>query len=114
MSERPMTDRRHLVCEPPERCWEVRGWAPPARSADDREGWRTVAFTASHDDAVVVANALARGEEHPYTYVEVWGPPETDGGRSHVCDRFPEPTRDERREMWMQAASAIYSADTRG
>lgn len=114
MSERPLTDRRHLAGAPPSQCWEVRGWTPPARAADDREGWRTVAFTATHDDAVVVANALVAGTEHSYDFIEVWGPPEVDGGRSHVCDRFPEPSPDERREMWMRAASATYSADTRG
>ncbi|MCD2195992.1 hypothetical protein LQ327_21715 [Actinomycetospora endophytica] len=113
MTDRPMTDRRHLVSDPPSHCWEVRGWMPPPGAADDREGWRTVAFTATHDDAVVVANALVAGGAHPYAYVEVWGPPEIDGGRSHVCDRFPEPSSAERREMWLQAASATYTADTR-
>ncbi len=114
MTERPLSDRRHKVAGPPTQCWEVRGWQPPPGAADDREGWRTLAWSTTHDDAVVVANALVAGSGPPFDYVEVWGPAEADGGRSHVCDRFPEPSPDERREMWLRAVTTTFSVDSRG
>lgn len=121
MIERPMSERKHVVPAPPPHCWEVRGWQPPPRGSDEALGWRTVAFSPSHDDAVVIAHALVAGNgpdegatlasvpATPFTYVEVWGPSEQEGGRSHTCERYPEPSPDERREMWLRAASSLYT-----
>lgn len=113
MTERPMSERKHVVPAPPPHCWEVRGWRPPPRGADEALGWHTVAFSPSHDDAVVIAHALVTGHDQrsatPFAYAEVWGPSEEEGGRSHTCERYPEPGPDERREMWLRAASSLYT-----
>lgn len=109
MTERPLSDRKHRETSPPGACWEVRGWQPPTGPVPDERGWRTLAWSPSHDDAVIVASALVSGSDHPFEFVEVWGPGEAEGGRSHVCERFPEPSSDERREMWLRAAREHYS-----
>ncbi|NYD34774.1 hypothetical protein [Actinomycetospora corticicola] len=121
MSDRPMSERKHVVPTPPSHCWEVRGWQPPPPPSEDDAGWRTVAFCPSHDDAVVIAHALVAGSgpdggsglasvpARPFEYVEVWGPSEQAGGRSHTCERYPEPDPQERRAMWLRAASSLYT-----
>ncbi|MEJ2866152.1 hypothetical protein WCD74_00155 [Actinomycetospora sp. OC33-EN08] len=110
MSDRPMSERKHVVPAPPSHCWEVRGWQPPPPPSEEESGWRTVAFCPTHDDAVAIAHALvATGADGSFEYAEVWGPSEDDGGRSHVCERYPEPDSDERRAMWLRAASSLYT-----
>jgi len=107
MLERPLSDRRHH--EPTGVCWEVRAWSEPPGNVPDVQGWRSVAWSAEHDDAVLVARSLVTGPEHPYEFVEVWGPGSEVGGRSHQCERFPEPSSDEKREMWLRAAAAHFT-----
>lgn len=109
MTRRPLSDRRHRQLTAPGACWEVRGWTPPSGPEPDERGWRTLAWSPSHEDAVMLATALVQGSGHPLEYVEVWGPEDEDGGRSHVCERFPEPSSDERREMWLRAATEHFS-----
>ncbi len=109
MGERPLSDRKHRDQTVSGPCWEVRAWEPPPPRTPDERGWRTLAWSPNHDDAVVLARALVDGSDHPFEYVEVWGPAEAAGGRSHTCERFPEPTPEERREIWMRAATTHYS-----
>ncbi|MDL5159242.1 hypothetical protein [Actinomycetospora termitidis] len=115
MSDRPMSERKHVVPAPPAHCWEVRGWQPPTPPSDDDAGWHTIAFCPTHDDAAVIAHALvataAREPRTPgsFEYAEVWGPSEEEGGRSHTCERYPEPDVHERRAMWLRAASSLYT-----
>lgn len=108
MSERPLSDRRrheHAALD-----WEVRAWADPPGNRPDVEGWRSLAWSQSHDDAVVLARAVIRAGE--YEYAEVWGPCETAvPGRSRRCERFPEPDADERHALWLRAAEEHYTAD---
>jgi hypothetical protein len=106
MSERPLSDRRPH--EHDALAWEVRGWAEPSGRRRDVEGWHSLAWSATHDDAVAVAQAVTSA--HAYEYAEVWGPSETpEAGRSRTCERFPVPDGDERREMWLRAAAEHFT-----
>ncbi len=109
MHERPLSDRKSH--QPDGLCWEVRAWAEPPARMPDEKGWRTLAWSATHDDAVVLAHAVTAGPGNAYEFAEVWGPSSSTAGpgRSHTCERFPEPDPDERREMWIRAASAHYT-----
>jgi len=107
VSERPLSDRRRH--EPAGLVWEVRGWADPPRGRPDEEGWRTLGWSAAHDDAVTLARAITA--VRAYEYAEVWGPAaKVAPGRSRwSCERFPEPDDEERRELWLRAAAAHYT-----
>ena len=107
--DRPLSDRKHREPVVSAACWEVRAWQQPARREPDEQGWRSLAWCPSHDDAAAIARALVVGSSHPFEFVEVWGPGEEQGGRTHVCERFPEPSADERRAMWLRAASEHYT-----
>ena len=105
MSERPLSDRRHH--EPTDLCWEVRAWAPLPARRPDAEGWRTLGWSATHDDAVVLARSITA--THAYEYAEVWGPADNPvPGRVRTCERFPEPDPDERQTLWLRAAATHY------
>ncbi|PVZ05877.1 hypothetical protein [Actinomycetospora cinnamomea] len=106
MSERPLSDRRPH--EPTDLCWEVRAWAPPPGRRPDVEGWRSLGWSATHDDAVALARGVTASRE--YEYAEVWGPAEMPApGRTRQCERFPEPDADERRALWLRAAAEHYT-----
>ncbi|MDD7939940.1 hypothetical protein PHK61_16085 [Actinomycetospora lutea] len=106
MGERPLSDRRrhqHAELE-----WEVRGWSDPPGHRPDEEGWRSLGWSESHDDAVVLARALTMAGQ--VEYAEVWGPcEEATPGRTRVCERFPEPDAEERRALWLRAAAEHYT-----
>ena len=100
MQERPLSDRRpHDHGTVP---WEVRVWVEPPGSIPEQRGWRSIAWSDAHDDAVLVARAMTTGPLPAAEYAEVCGP-------SRVCERFPEPDADERRAMWVRAASELYT-----
>lgn len=100
MQERPLSDRRpHDHGAVP---WEVRVWVEPPGSVPEQRGWRSLAWSDEHDDAVTVARAVTDGATPSFTYAEVCGP-------SRRCERFPRPDADERRAMWLHAASSMYS-----
>ncbi|MHC1561301.1 hypothetical protein ACR9E3_20245 [Actinomycetospora sp. C-140] len=107
MSERPLSDRRRH--EHAELDWEVRAWADPPGRRPDVEGWRSLGWSATHDDAVVLARAVTTAGA--YEFAEVWGPVDDTPGRRPACERFPEPDREERRALWMRAAAEYYTAD---
>jgi hypothetical protein len=108
VSERPLSDRRRH--EHAELAWEVRGWSDPPSKRPDVDGWRSLGWSEVHDDAVLIARALTAAGT--YEYAEVWGPCEEGSrGRSRVCERFPAPDVEERREMWLRAAAEHYTAD---
>jgi hypothetical protein len=104
VSERPLSDRRPH--QPHGLCWEVRAWSDPP-AGRDVDGWRTLGWSATHDDAVVIARGVTAA--HAYEFAEVWGPADAESGRSWVCERFPEPDADERRALWLRAAAAHYT-----
>jgi hypothetical protein len=108
VSERPLSDRRrhkHDVLE-----WEVRGWTDPPGNRPEVEGWRSLGWSETHDDAVALARAIT--EAGRYEFAEVWGPAEdSSSGRTRTCERFPEPSPEERRALWLRAASERYTAD---
>ena len=108
MSERPLSDRRRH--EHAELDWEVRGWTDPPGNRPDVEGWHSLGWSATHDDAVVLARALTDAAR--YEFAEVWGPAEEPtSGHLRTCDRFPEPDADERRALWLRAATEHYTPD---
>lgn len=105
MSERPLSDRRPH--QPSGLCWEVRGWSDPGRRPDV-EGWRTLGWSATHDDAVTLARGVTAARA--YEFAEVWGPAEPPApGRSRTCERFPELDAEERHALWLRAAAAHYT-----
>jgi hypothetical protein len=104
VSERPLSDRHPH--QPHDLCWEVRAWAEPP-SGRDVEGWRSLGWSATHDDAVVLARGVTAS--HAYEYAEVWGPADARTGRSWTCERIPEPDGEERRALWLRAAAAHYT-----
>jgi hypothetical protein len=106
MSERPLSDRRRH--EHAELEWEVRGWADPPGRRPDVEGWRSLGWCATRDDAVVLARSVTQAGT--YEFAEVCGPTDDAGpGRARVCERFPEPDADERQALWLRAASQHYT-----
>lgn len=107
MTERPLSDRRPHESGPVP--WEVRAWTEPAGHLPEERGWRTLGWSAEHDDAVLLAGALVSGPDPAFQFAEVWGPAADDGpGHHHSVERFPEPGREERRDMWLRAAAAHY------
>ena len=104
MTDRPLSDRRPH--QPTDLCWEVRAWADPGRRPDV-EGWRSLGWSATHDDAVVLARGVTAARA--YEFAEVWGPADAEAGRSWTCERFPELDADERRALWLRAAAAHYT-----
>lgn len=106
MSERPLSDRRRH--EHAELEWEVRGWTDPPGNRRDVEGWRTLGWSETHDDAAALARALT--ESGHYEYAEIWGPAEgSTSGHTRTCERFPEPDADERRALWLRAATEHFT-----
>jgi hypothetical protein len=106
VSERPLSDRRRH--EHAELEWEVRGWSDPPGNRPDVEGWHSLGWSETHDDAVVLAQAVTQAGT--FEYAEIWGPcEEVVAGRARVCERFPEPDADERQALWLRAASHHYS-----
>jgi hypothetical protein len=104
MHDRPLSDRRpHAHGELP---WEVRVWVEPPGSIPEQRGWRSIAWTDEHDDAVAVALAMTTGPTPATEFAEVCGP-----GRA--CERFPQPDADERRAMWLRAVSTLYNDGVR-
>lgn len=107
MNERPLSDRKQH--QPSDLCWEIRAWAEPQGKVPEAQGWRTLGWSTTHDDAVVLARSVTSSPEASYEFAEVWGPAaDPESGRQHTCERFPEPDPDERREMWLRAAATHY------
>lgn len=105
---RPLSDRHHPV-PPATNRYEVRVVRSTA-GGDDDDSWRTIALTEEYADAAQVAAALVAAGG-PWQYAEVWGPDDEaeEAGHRGVRSRFPEPSHDEAREMWLTAADSHYS-----
>ena len=108
MGQRPLSDRRRH--EHAELDWEVRGWVDPPGHRPDVEGWRSLGWSATHDDAVVLARGITEGGQ--VEFAEVWGPAEVPtAGHARTCERFPAPDADERRAIWLRACTEVYTTD---
>ena len=100
-----MSERRHDL-EDVDIVFEVRVWAD---AGADGGHWRTLALTVERDDATIVAAAVVSSEESSHRFAEVWGPGRETASHRTCVARFPVPSREERQEMWLEAAEENFS-----
>lgn len=102
MSTRPLSERHHALAAL-DTVHEVRVWdaATP--------GWRTLCCCPRAEDAALVAAAVVSPVGEPFEFSEVWAPSHTPDGPRRVSARFPEPTPDERRDLWRRAVDENYA-----